>query len=91
MPQPNACPDCGPRLSLSDAGGDPLPGDPLSETRRLLAGGRIVAIKGIGGFHLACDATERAAVRRLRERKRREDKPLARHGGRSAGRRAARA
>ena len=75
--QPNACPDCGPRLSLSDAGGDPLSGDPLSEARRLLAGGRIVAIKGVGGFHLACDATSEAAVSRLRERKGREGKPLA--------------
>jgi hydrogenase maturation protein HypF len=75
--QPNACPDCGPRLSLLDAGGHPLPGDPLSEARRLLAGGRIVAIKGVGGFHLACDATSEAAVSRLRERKGREAKPLA--------------
>jgi hydrogenase maturation protein HypF len=75
--QPNACPACGPRLSLSDAGGDPLPGDPLGEARRLLAGGRIVAIKGVGGFHLACDATSEAAVSRLRARKGREGKPLA--------------
>jgi hydrogenase maturation protein HypF len=75
--EPNACPACGPRLSLSDAGGDPLPGDALSEARRLLAGGRIVAIKGVGGLHLACDATSDAAVSRLRERKGREGKPLA--------------
>jgi hydrogenase maturation protein HypF len=75
--QPNACPACGPRLSLSDAGGDPLPGDALGEARRLLAAGRIVAIKGVGGFHLACDATSEAAVSRLRERKGREGKPLA--------------
>jgi hydrogenase maturation protein HypF len=75
--QPNACPDCGPRLSLSDASGDPLPGDALSEARRLLVSGRIVAIKGVGGFHLACDATSEAAVSRLRERKGREGKPLA--------------
>jgi hydrogenase maturation protein HypF len=75
--QPNACPDCGPRLTLLDARGAPRPGDPLSEARRLLAGGRVVAIKGIGGFHLACDATSDAAVSRLRERKGREGKPLA--------------
>jgi len=75
--QPNACPDCGPRLSLSDGGGDPLPGNPLGEARRLLVSGRIVAIKGVGGFHLACDATSEAAVSRLRERKGREGKPLA--------------
>jgi hydrogenase maturation protein HypF len=75
--QPNACPACGPRLMLIDAGGSPLPGDPLAETRRLLASGAIVAIKGIGGFHLACDAGDDTAVRRLRERKGREAKPLA--------------
>ncbi len=75
--QPNACAECGPCLSLLDAGGVPLHRDPLEETRRLLAAGRIVAIKGIGGFHLACDATDDAAVRRLRERKGREAKPLA--------------
>ena len=75
--QPNACAACGPRLVLADAQGRPLAGDPLAETRRLLAAGRIVAVKGIGGFHLACDATDEAAVRRLRERKGREAKPLA--------------
>ena len=75
--QPNACPACGPRLALVDDRGAPLPGDPLAETRRLLAAGRIVAIKGIGGFHLACDATDEAAIRRLRTRKGREAKPLA--------------
>jgi len=75
--QPNACAACGPRLVLADAQGRPLAGDPLAEARRLLAAGRIVAIKGIGGFHLACDATDEAAVRRLRERKAREAKPLA--------------
>jgi hydrogenase maturation protein HypF len=75
--QPNACGECGPRLSLLDAGGAPLHGDPLVETRCLLSAGRIVAIKGIGGFHLACDATSDTAVRRLRERKGREAKPLA--------------
>jgi hydrogenase maturation protein HypF len=75
--QPNACATCGPRLTLVDARGAPLAGDPLTGARRLLAGGRIVAIKGIGGFHLACDATNETAVRRLRERKGREAKPLA--------------
>ncbi len=75
--QPNACPQCGPRLSLVDAGGVPLAGDALAETRRRLAAGRIVAIRGIGGFHLACAATNDAAVSRLRERKGREAKPLA--------------
>jgi hydrogenase maturation protein HypF len=75
--QPDACPTCGPRLTLVDAGGRETAGDPLVETARLLASGRIVAIKGIGGFHLACDATNDAAVRRLRRRKGREAKPLA--------------
>jgi len=75
--QPNACPVCGPRLALVDSTGRLLPGDPLVETRRLLASERIVAIKGVGGFHLACDASSDAAVRRLRERKGREAKPLA--------------
>jgi hydrogenase maturation protein HypF len=76
--EPNACPRCGPRLSLLDPDGRSRPSaDPLAEAGAALAQGRIVAVKGIGGFHLACDATSTAAVRRLRERKRREEKPLA--------------
>jgi hydrogenase maturation protein HypF len=75
--QPNACAACGPRLLLVDAQGRALAGEPMAETRRLLAAGQVVAIKGVGGFHLACDATNDAAVRRLRERKGREAKPLA--------------
>ncbi len=75
--QPNACPTCGPRLTLVNPSGESLPGDALTETRRLLASGRIVAIKGIGGLHLACDAASEVAVRRLRARKGREAKPLA--------------
>jgi hydrogenase maturation protein HypF len=66
--QPNACPRCGPSLS---------PGDALPEARRRLAAGEILAIKGLGGFQLACDARNPAAVRRQRERKRRSDKPFA--------------
>jgi hydrogenase maturation protein HypF len=75
--QPNACPGCGPQLKLVDASGWPISGDPLAKTRTLLRTGLIVALKGLGGFHLACDAADEAAVRRLRERKGREAKPLA--------------
>jgi hydrogenase maturation protein HypF len=75
--EPNACPVCGPRLTLVDAQGGVVGGEVLVGARRLLAAGSIVAIKGIGGFHLACNATDETAVRRLRERKGREAKPLA--------------
>jgi hydrogenase maturation protein HypF len=75
--EPIACPQCGPSLALADTHGGPVAGDPLAESRRALAHGRIVAIKGIGGFHLACDARQEMAVRRLRRRKLREGKPFA--------------
>lgn len=76
--QPNACAECGPRLLLHDADGRPISSpDPLEETIRLLREGAIVAIKGLGGFHLACDASNEASVRMLRKRKHREEKPLA--------------
>jgi hydrogenase maturation protein HypF len=76
--QPNACPTCGPSLRLLSAGGDDLASsDPIGDAAGVLVTGRIVALKGIGGFHLACDATSPAAVRRLRERKHRDQKPFA--------------
>ena len=76
--QPNACWTCGPRVALLDGAGHPIDGaDPIAETARLLREGWIVAIKGLGGFHLAVDALQEEAVRRLRQRKHREEKPLA--------------
>jgi hydrogenase maturation protein HypF len=71
------CPDCGPRLCLRDAIGQVLAGDPMGETLRLLRDGKIVAIKGLGGFHLACDARNGETVAELRRRKQREEKPFA--------------
>ncbi len=64
--EPIACPACGPRLSM-----------PLEDAVALLRGGAIVAVKGLGGYHLACDAASEAAVSRLRARKHREEKPFA--------------
>ncbi len=76
--EPNACPRCGPIAFLAGPDGAPRPGpDPVGRAGAALAAGLVVAVKGIGGFHLACDALSSEAVRRLRERKRREEKPLA--------------
>jgi hydrogenase maturation protein HypF len=75
--QPNACPVCGPKLELRAANGRLLDIDPLPSVAAALLNGCVVAIKGVGGFHLACDATSPEAVRRLRERKRRDEKPFA--------------
>ncbi|MFC1958188.1 carbamoyltransferase HypF [Chloroflexota bacterium] len=76
--QPNACASCGPSLQLTDSAGKPVPeSDVLDAASRLLKEGRILAIKGLGGFLLACDATNDKAIRLLRERKRRPSKPLA--------------
>ena len=76
--QPNACWECGPWLWLSGPGGTEIAGDDAMESCvNRLAGGAILAIKGIGGFHLAVDATNDASVMRLRERKQRYGKPFA--------------
>lgn len=76
--EPNACPVCGPRLALMTGQGEVLEhADPIAAAARALAAGEILAVKGLGGFHLACDATASDAVMRLRVRKRRDEKPFA--------------
>ncbi|MCK4242039.1 MAG: carbamoyltransferase HypF, partial [Dehalococcoidia bacterium] len=76
--QPNACPKCGPFLELTDSDGRTIAvEDVIAEGSRLLKEGKILAIKGLGGFHLACDATNGEAIQTLRDRKRRSYKPLA--------------
>ena len=76
--QTNACTDCGPRLFLTDAAGTELaPPDAIAAVVERLMDGEILAIKGLGGFHLVCDARNAAAVSRLRARKAREEKPFA--------------
>lgn len=80
--QPNACPVCGPQLSLfsKDENGQLCrveSDDPITKAARLLSRGAILAIKGLGGYHLSCNALNAEAVRRLRQRKRREARPFA--------------
>ncbi len=75
--QPVCCPACGPRLRLLDAGGGQLPGEPLAAAAALLSGGAVLAVKGLGGFHVAALASDAAATALLRARKHREDKPFA--------------
>jgi hydrogenase maturation protein HypF len=75
--QPNACPVCGPQVRLILWDGTQYARDSLQKAAELLANGAILAIKGLGGYHLACDAMNDEAVARLRQRKRREAKPFA--------------
>lgn len=76
--EPNACPVCGPRVTLVSPVGERLEeGDPIEAAGRRLSRGEVLAIKGLGGFHLACDATDEAAVTALRVRKGRRHRPLA--------------
>lgn len=76
--QPTGCPKCGPELSLMRNGESPLTGeDALLTAVQAIRSGQIVAIKGLGGFHLACDARNSQAITRLREKKLRSQKPFA--------------
>ena len=75
--QPISCPDCGPQIQLVNSRGEPLDGDPIVQAADMLMNGAIIAIKGIGGFHLAARADDEAAVMRLRQLKQRDAKPFA--------------
>ena len=76
--QPIACPDCGPRLQLLDERGQTIESvDPIGDLCDLLGRQQIAAVKGVGGYHLVCDAGSDLAVRRLRQRKHRDEKPFA--------------
>ncbi|MER7133650.1 carbamoyltransferase HypF [Streptosporangium saharense] len=75
--QPVCCPACGPRLRLLGRGGEPLAGDPVGEAVRLLRDGGVLAVKGLGGYHLAALASRESAVAALRARKHRQEKPFA--------------
>ncbi|MBI5580196.1 MAG: carbamoyltransferase HypF [Deltaproteobacteria bacterium] len=76
--QPNACPACGPHIGLWDGRRNRVDApDPVARAAELIREGLILAVKGLGGYHLAADATQPEAVDRLRQRKRREEKPFA--------------
>ena len=76
--QPIACPDCGPQVWFESSTSAPKNGESgIQQARHFLKDGKIIAIKGLGGFHLACDALNREAVSNLRQRKKRSDKPFA--------------
>lgn len=75
--EPTACPICGPQVWIETGTGRQLVDDPIADCLARLLAGEIVAIKGLGGFHLACDARNRTAVAHLRERKNRDAKPFA--------------
>lgn len=75
--QPICCPACGPTLRLRKPDGTELPGDPIETAAELLQQGQVLAVKGLGGYHLAVDATSAQATATLRSRKHRADKPFA--------------
>lgn len=75
--EPNSCPRCGPSLWLEDREGKKIGKDPIKEAQRFLKEGKILGVKGVGGYLLTCDAENEEVVQKLRKRKRREAKPLA--------------
>ena len=75
--QPDCCASCGPRVFYLDETGNELPGDGIELAREALKAGKIVAIKGLGGMHLACRCDDEALVKELRRRKQRDEKPFA--------------
>ena len=75
--QPDCCPVCGPQLFFCGADGQRVPGDAIELARQTIRGGGIVAVKGLGGLHLACRADDPAIAARLRRRKERDEKPFA--------------
>ncbi len=75
--QPDCCPECGPRVFFLGADGTELPGNAIETAREYIKAGRIVAVKGLGGMHLACRCDDPAAATELRRRKQRDEKPFA--------------
>ena len=75
--QPDCCASCGPRVFYLDETGNELPGDGIEMAREALKAGKIVAVKGLGGMHLACRCDDEALVKELRRRKQRDEKPFA--------------
>lgn len=75
--EPISCPNCGPKITFLDNSANVMLGDPINLAVQMLKAGKIIALKGLGGFHLMCDATSDAAVAELRQRKHRKAKPLA--------------
>ncbi len=76
--QPNACSECGPQLQLMDSGGNVLEtNNPLADSVAYIQSGQVLAVKGLGGFHLVCDAHNAKPIEKLRNAKRREEKPFA--------------
>lgn len=75
--QPDCCPDCGPQVFFLDADGKPGEGDAIELARQSIRAGKIIAVKGLGGIHLACRCNDASIVRELRRRKQRDEKPFA--------------